>query len=554
MLNLKYSEDPIRVAIYARVSSDAQDVNNSIEAQIAECEQFARNNNMAVVVTFIDEAESGRSDNRLQFQKMVAEATSKDKPFEVILVWKFSRFSRDRVDNAIYKNRLKKRGVRIISIKEPTDDSPAGQFMEGVIEEVDAFYSANLSQEVRRGQRKVAERGYYPGNRTPYGYKLKKVREEDGNAFHNIFVKDPDTAPIVRRIFGEAIAGRTHTDIRQGLDRDRVPPPEPKNKKDAKSEKWHDSTIYDIIHNLHYAGFIVWGVSSQSGDPPVIAKGRHESIVSEDEFSLAGRVMASKAPQVTHPKQTASVYMLSRMLQCRHCGESLTVRPSKRQSSRYYQCRTRRLDGVEVCGCPNLNVQKLDERVLRVVLDDILCPSNVQVAIAKMSEELTKPYEEKHAILQAIESELADLSGRQSRVMEAYEAKAYTVDDYKRRIAPLRATEAGLKVKRAEVAGELDHQTAVLARPEEVLQFASELSDFLENSSPKDRKQMLNRFIKCIWIEPGKGTVVYRIPLPKDANRPHATELVLALDGPVPPTVRLTPISRISAGSNYLSR
>ena len=125
--------------------------------------------------------------------------------------------------------------------------------------------------------------------------------------------------------------------------------------------------------------------------------------------------------------------------------------------------------------------------------------------------------------------------------MEAYEAKAYTVDDYKRRIAPLRATEAGLKVKSEEVAGELDHQTTVLARPEEVLQFASELSDFLENSSPKDRKQMLNRFIKCIWIEPGKGTVVYRIPLPKDANRPHATELVLALDGPVPPTVRLTP-------------
>ena len=81
-----------------------------------------------------------------------------------------------------------------------------------------------------------------------------------------------------------------------------------------------------------------------------------------------------------------------------------------------------------------------------------------------------------------------------------------TVDDYSRRITPLRATEADLKAKRAEVAGELDHQTAVLAKPEEVLQFASQLSDFLESSSPKDRKQMLNRFIKCIWIEPGKGT------------------------------------------------
>ena len=130
MLNPKHNQDPIRAAIYARVSSDAQDVNNSIEAQIAECELFADNNNMVVVATFIDEAESGRSDNRPQFQQMVAEATGKEKPFEVILVWKFSRFSRDRVDNAIYKNRLKKRGIRIISIKEPTDDSPAGQFME----------------------------------------------------------------------------------------------------------------------------------------------------------------------------------------------------------------------------------------------------------------------------------------------------------------------------------------------------------------------------------------------------------------------------------------
>ena len=206
-----------------------------------------------------------------------------------------------------------------------------------MIEEVDAFYSANLSQEVRRGQRKVAERGYYPGNKAPYGYRLEKVQEEDGNALHNIFVEDPGAAPMVRRIFDEAIAGRTYTDIRQGLDRDGVPPPEPKSKKDAKSEKWRDSTLYDIIHNLHYAGFIVWGVQSQSGEPPVIAKGRHEPIVSEDEFNLAGRVMASKAPAVTHPKQTASVYMLSRMLQCWRCGESLIVRPSKNQTSRYYQ-------------------------------------------------------------------------------------------------------------------------------------------------------------------------------------------------------------------------
>ena len=150
-MNLKYTEDPIRVAIYARVSGNARDVNNFVAAQISECELYASRNHMAVVATYIDEAESGQSDDRPQFQQMVADATAKEKPFAVILVWNFSRFSRDRMHNSLYKNRLKKRGIRIISIKEPTDDSPAGQFVESVIEEVNAFYSASLSQEVRRG-------------------------------------------------------------------------------------------------------------------------------------------------------------------------------------------------------------------------------------------------------------------------------------------------------------------------------------------------------------------------------------------------------------------
>ena len=61
-------DDPIRVAIYARVSSDGQDINNSVQKQIEECEKYAKENNMVVVATYVDEAISGRSDNRPQFQ------------------------------------------------------------------------------------------------------------------------------------------------------------------------------------------------------------------------------------------------------------------------------------------------------------------------------------------------------------------------------------------------------------------------------------------------------------------------------------------------------
>ena len=253
MLNLTYNQEPdpinpleptepLRIAIYVRVSSDSQDINNSVEGQIAECEAFAKRYSFIVIKIYVDEAESGLASNRPQFQEIVYDALSKEKPYDGILVWKFSRFSRDKLDNALYKNRLRKRGIRIISIKEPIDNSPASEMMESM----DAFYSANLSQDVRRGQRQVAARGYYPGNCAPYGYKIQKVQEESGKAFHNIFVADSPYDQIVRRVILEAGAGKSANEIRAGLNKDGIPAP--------KGGLWADSTTHQMIHNLHYAG------------------------------------------------------------------------------------------------------------------------------------------------------------------------------------------------------------------------------------------------------------------------------------------------------------
>ena len=266
--------------------------------------------------------------------------------------------------------------------------------------------------------------------------------------------------------------------------------------------------------------------------------------MSEEEFEQAQQVLESKAPKVTHPRQAGSVWTLSRMLKCRRCGASLIIRSSKNGTSRFYQCRTRRHEGVETCDCPNLNALKLDERFLDAVLEDILCPSNVESAIQKMSEELTAPYGEQKARLQVLEKELLDIEQRKARVMEAYEKGAYSVDDYARRTAQLREAEAGLRQTIAETSERLGHEAAVVAGPGEVLEFTADVAEFIRNSSPKERKSMLQRFIKCVWIEPGKGTVEYRIPLPKDAKRSEAKELALALEGPVPPTGRLSPPPR----------
>ena len=134
----------MKVALYARVSSDKQDVDLSISAQLRGLRDYALKNGHEVADEFVDEAESGRTSARPAFQRMVRLARQSPQSFEAILVLKLSRFARNRVDSVTYKALLRKHGVQVISISEPIDDTPVGQLVESILEDIDDFYSKNL--------------------------------------------------------------------------------------------------------------------------------------------------------------------------------------------------------------------------------------------------------------------------------------------------------------------------------------------------------------------------------------------------------------------------
>ena len=165
-------------ALYARVSSDRQDVDLSVSAQLRALRDYAHKNGYLVAREYVDEAESGRIADRPQFQKMLNEASKPEAPFQEILVWKFSRFTRKREHAVAFKAMLRRRGVRVVSITEHADDSPTGKLLEAIIESVDEFYSENLAQEVTRGMREAASRGFWVTSYAPYGY--KRVHVQDG--------------------------------------------------------------------------------------------------------------------------------------------------------------------------------------------------------------------------------------------------------------------------------------------------------------------------------------------------------------------------------------
>ena len=148
---------------------------------------------------YVDEAESGRSAHRPQFQRMVADVRRDPTPFNAVLVWKYSRFARSREDSIVYKALLRKHNVQVISITEPSDDSPTGRLLEAIIESLDEFYSANLAQEIVRGMRESASRGFLVHSGTPYGYRRIKVK--DGKTQRATLEIDSQTAPTCSASF-----------------------------------------------------------------------------------------------------------------------------------------------------------------------------------------------------------------------------------------------------------------------------------------------------------------------------------------------------------------
>ena len=124
----------MKVAIYARVSSDRQaEKELSIPAQVKATQQYCLEKGWFIVNEFIEKGKSAKTDDRLEFQRMIALAKRSNRPFDVVVVHKFDRFSRKRDDHVIYKALLNQCGVKVISVTEQTEaETPQDMLLEGM--------------------------------------------------------------------------------------------------------------------------------------------------------------------------------------------------------------------------------------------------------------------------------------------------------------------------------------------------------------------------------------------------------------------------------------
>lgn len=199
----------INAVAYCRYSSEKQNDGFSIEAQRRAIDEFAENNKYRIIKYYIDEAKSGTSiEHRDNFKQLLDDAKLHE--FKVVIVHKFDRFARSRLDSAIAKQALKKEGVKLISVLEHLDDSPESIILESVLEGMSEYYSKNLSREVKKGMKEAARKGLVIG---PLSFGYKKGE-------NNKIVIDEDKAKVVLDVFSSYLANEPIISISERLNKD----------------------------------------------------------------------------------------------------------------------------------------------------------------------------------------------------------------------------------------------------------------------------------------------------------------------------------------------
>ncbi len=517
------NEQPIAtpVALYARVSSDRQDVDLSVAAQLRALREHADKNGYVVVREFVDEAESGRVADRPQFQEMLDEAKSSQAPFEEILVWKFSRFTRKREHAVAFKSMLRRRGIRVVSITEQADDTAAGRLLEGIIESVDEFYSENLAQDVLRGMREAASRGFWVASYAPFGY--NRVMVQDGPKKRPTLVPDPNTSGVVKRIFDMAEAGKGTIDIARILNEEGILSP--------RGKLWGKTSVHAILINEAYTGTLVWGSNSKHMTDPVRVEEAFPSVITGKQFDRVSKLLRSRAPKIVHPRRTASPFLLSGLVKCRTCKRTLTGQYSKSPRYSYYVCQTLMKRGSGACDAPRLNARRFEELVVERIRSNILTESCMPDLVKLMGDEMEAATAEQRKRLQTIEAEIQEVKRQLGRLWRFIETSD-DVDgaDLSTRIREHRDRQERLEEAASDASAVLELRRSAVGDGVDIAAYARDMTDFLDESELVEARAFVKSFVKEIVVKPGFARVRYTLPMPDGSLKTGMTAEVMGLN------------------------
>lgn len=466
----------MNAVIYARYSSQNQ-TEQSIEGQLRDNYAWAKQQGITVIGEYIDRALSGTKDSRPDFQRMIADAANEQ--FEMVIVWKLDRFARNRYDSAVYKAKLKKHGVRVVSVMERITDSPEGIILEGLLESMAEYYSANLSENTKRGKRETALKGYWNGGHPPFGYRLQDRK----------LVADEKTAPTVRYIFEQYAAGVSKQDLIAELE-----------KKGVLTYYGRPLTLASFNSVLRNQAYI--GKSTYKGE---VVEGLSEPLIDEKTFwKVQEQIKArSRAPAARKAKVD---YLLSGKAFCGICGQPMVGIGGTSRSKHvyhYYRCSHRK----HPYDCRKKNERKdtVERFVVEQTLRFVLTPEQMDY----ISKAVVAEYKKEFSVSQV--QELRSAIGRieieiEKLVDAAIEAPKIARQKMYDRMEALEAQKTDLE----ESATRLSVASRIALTEKEVLAWMKQFCDG-DAGDEAFRKRIIDVFVNSVYLYDDKIVIFYNI-------------------------------------------
>ena len=420
------------IAVYARVSTSKQaEKDLSIPDQLSQMRAWCQVAGHTVGTEYIEPGASATDDRRPVFQRMIAEACVNPSPFEAIVVHSLSRFFRDSLEFGLYERKLKKYGVRVLSITQQTSDDPSGEMIRRIFSVFDEYQSKENGKHTLRAMRENARQGFFNGSRPPVGYRTVEVQLPGNKGRKRQLDVEATEAVVVNRIFEWYLHGDRGRELglygvaarlnEQGIL--------------IRGRQWTKGRIYEVLTNRAYIGEHYFNKYEKRGGAVRRMKPRQEwvsvkvePIVAEELFAAVKEKLASRSPERVPPRVVNCPTLLTGLLKCGICGAGMTLATGKGGKYRYYKCSNRILKGKDTCTSDNLPTELVDRLVLSSLADRVFTPTRVKVMLEGLRKRLKLSQVDQDGRLKQLTKEVDSLHQRSNQLYEAVEKGLLPMD------------------------------------------------------------------------------------------------------------------------------
>ena len=494
-----------QAAAYVRVSTSRQaEHETSLADQTAAITSFCEARGIMLVDVYREPGASATDDNRPQFQSMIDAATSRERPYDLVIVHSFSRFFRDQFEFERYRRKLAKAKVELVSITQDVGEGATGDLVRSILSKFDEYQSAETAKHVRRSMVANARQGFWNGSKPPLGYKVL-VAERRGDKDKKVLAVDETEAPLIRRIFSLYLEGDGESGpigikkIASWLNQ--------RNYR-YRGKPFHVSNVDAVLRRTTYAGTHYFNrTDSRSGErrpreqwvpvevPPII---------DEQSFQSVQARLAERNPRQTPPRVVSGPTLLTGIAQCgcHGCQGGLTIRTGKSGRYRYYACSRRATRGETACSGRSIRMEKLDGIVLAALEQRVLHPDRLPTLLQAFLEKSDVSDSRRREELVSLRTEKTNSMGALNRLYELVEQglASPTERDFAERLTHHRGRVASLTADIEALERQLKPSQRAMT-PETIGRFGNLLRDGLRGDNPELRQAYVRLLIDKVVVE-----------------------------------------------------